>query len=302
MDAADGEDALTTPCFICGGELGAAHTAAYRRCAGCGHETLREGQSQQFILNDPPTLEDTNRLTRLDRFKRSTLRQAVGGSKAVLADIGSATGRFLHQNRDLVDQSFGLEVTPEALDFSRHVLGLNVVEDVRELPGNLTLITAWHSLEHVPAAVLPDMLAHLAARLAPGGHFIVSVPNAQSNQYRWYGESYAYYDAPNHLHQFTHASLEALMLGAGFRRRGEIDSWVYNLFGHAQGLLNRLTGSHNYLYYRFKRKQGQRQPGLDLANALLLPAALGLGCLLTAMDSLSHEKQGVITACFQPIN
>lgn len=293
---------MNAPCFICGGELRPARTAAYRRCAGCGHETLREGQRQQFILNDPPTLADTNRPTRLDRFKRSALRQALGRDKAVLADIGSATGRFLHQNRDLFDQGWGVEVTPEALDFSRRVLGLNVVEDVRELPENLTLITAWHSLEHVPAAVLPDMLALLAARLAPEGSFIVSVPNAQSNQYRWYGESYAYYDVPNHLHQFTHASLDALMRAAGFRRRAEIGSWTYNLFGHVQGLLNRLTGSHNYLYYRFKRKQGQRLPGQDLANALLLPAALGLGCLLTALDSLSHEKQGVITACFQPIN
>ncbi len=279
--------------------MATGRTPHYLRCSSCGHEVLSDGQQQGFIVNDPVTYEDTNKRTGLDRFKRSVLKQVAKGHEITLADIGSATGRFLFQNKDIIEEGWGVEVTPEALEFSRKTLGLNVVENAKELPPNLSVVTAWHSLEHIPERELLSVIENVASKLKQDGHFIISVPNADSNQYQWYGTSYAYYDMPNHLHQFTNTSLDLIMGNAGFQRTGNISSSQYNHFGHIQSILNVLTNSHNYLYYQLKRKQGSRNLFLDAANLLFLPVALCIGTLLTAFDLLKPQKQGVITACYQ---
>ncbi len=286
-------------CFICAGSVRAGRTREYLRCANCGHEVLAFTQDQRYMLNDPPTLDDTQRVTGLDRFKRQVLAEVSLGKCGILVDVGSATGRFLFQNADLYQEGWGIEVTPEALEFSRSALGLRVVTSASELPPSVSIASAWHSLEHIPREALEATLAALAMRMPSGSRFIVSVPNAESRQYQWYGARYAYFDVPNHLHQFTHRSLDFLLSRYGFHRISNIPSAQYNIFGHTQSFLNLLTFSHNYVYYRVKRRAGRRSIWLDIANAVFLPVALPTGWALTVLDSLKPQYQGVITACFE---
>ena len=104
---------------------------------------------------------------------------------------------------------------------------------------------------------------------------------------------------PNHIHQFTPTSLDQLLARFGYKPISTIASWPYNTFGYTQGLLNILTGSHNYLYYLLKRQSLQPKPLLDLVNALLLPILVPTGWILGLLDTLNLKSQGVITACYE---
>jgi hypothetical protein len=216
-----------------------------------------------------------------------------------LLDIGSASGKFLLHNASRYKRAIGIEITPESLVFSRQVLRLNIVEDIQKVPEEIDTATAWHSLEHIPEQNLLALLSGLSNKMVAGGRFIISVPNGASRQYRWFRKAYAYYDVPNHLHQFTPDSLGRLMHRFGFQHVATKNSWPYNTFGYTQSMLNILTNTHNYLYYRLKRRSCQPSITLDIVNGLLLCLCVPAGWILGLADALDLKHQGVITACYE---
>ena len=290
-------------CFVCDSRQFDQLTTEYARCTHCGHEVLVSGQSQGYITNDPLTIEDVRRPTGLDRFKAEVLRRFdPQPDSGTLVDIGSASGKFLHSHVHRYKRVAGLEVTPECLTFTRDVLKLDIKEHASELPPGITVATAWHSLEHIPASALEPILKAIAGKMSADARLIVSVPNAGSRQYRWFRSAYAYFDVPNHLHQFTQSSLDRLLLRCGFEPLKQIPSWPYNSFGYIQGLLNVATGTHNYLYYRVKRRSWKPSWKLDLAHVVLLPWCVPMGWLMGLVDQLMPHKQGVITACYKLVH
>ena len=299
----NGEDALNKNeerCFVCGGTVFKNRTTDYRSCLNCGHEVLVSTKEQGFIINDDLSEKKVRRMTGLDRFKARTLSYFDGSLKREqLLDIGSASGKFLLHNACRYKRATGIEITPESLTFSRQVLGLDIVEDIQNVPVEISAATAWHSLEHIPEQHLLTLLENLSGKMSSGGRFVVSVPNGASWQYRWFGRAYAYYDVPNHLHQFTPESLEQLMRRFGFKHVETVNSWTYNTFGYTQSLLNILTKTHNYLYYRLKRRSRKPSIVLDIVNGLLLVICVPAGWLFGLADAMSLNHQGVITACFE---
>lgn len=287
-------------CFVCGGIEFDKHASDYQPCVDCGHAVLASHCEQGFIVNDNLSEKEVRRTTGLDRFKARILTYFDKGlDRNQLFDIGSASGKFLLHNSLRYKRATGLEITPEALSFSRQVLQLDIVEDIKQIPTEITTATAWHSLEHIPELQLLALLDAVSKNMVPGGRFIVSVPNGASWQYCWFGKAYAYYDIPNHLQQFTPNSLEKLLHRFDFKQVATVNSWPYNTFGYTQGLLNILTNTHNYLYYRLKRRSRKPQLGLDILNGLLLAICVPFGWLLGLVDNVKLEKQGVITACFE---
>lgn len=304
MAKAYGKDAVTgqvdTPCFICGGEVFRVRTVPYLACIGCGHETLRSGRVQSFILNDPLDSIDVRKTDCLGQFRGAVLsRFCEGLERKCLADIGSASGKFLYQNKHKFETVFGIEITDAAVEFSRSVCGLQIFRDLGDYEGGVSVATCWHSLEHFPADALCRTLKVLNRRMESGGRVIVSVPNNKSWQYCAFGEAYAFFDVPSHLHQFSPESLKILFERFGFHQVASVVSWPYNVFGYMQSLLNVVTRSHNYLYYRFKRRSVQPEGSKDLLNGVLLLVAIPVGCLLGVVDGLWPNRQGVITVCFE---
>ena len=252
------------------------------------------------MVNDNLSEKEARRVTSLDRFKAHTLSFFdIGIVRKQLLDIGSGSGKFLYHNAGRYSRATGIEITSESLQFSRQVLALDIVEDIQDVPGEISTATAWHSLEHIPEQRLLALLDGLSSKMPAGGRLIVSVPNRASWQYRWFGHAYAYYDVPNHLHQFTPGSLGRLMQRFGFHQVATVSSWPYNTFGYTQGLLNMLTHTHNYLYYRLKRGSGKPSLLLDAANGLLLILVVPAGWLFGWLDSQNLQRQGVITTCFE---
>jgi hypothetical protein len=255
---------------------------------------------QSYMLNDPLDQGDAVKLGALDRFKRRILQRYCSDmNRGCLLDIGSSTGKFLAQNADVFDRAVGIEVTPEAIEFSRDVLGLEIHTRIEDVNFEISVATFWHSLEHFPVEELLNVLAELSCRMVARGKVIVSVPNNKSFQYRWFRTAYAFYDVPHHIHQFSPNSLERLFGRFGFVRVSSALSWPYNAFGYIQSMLNVLTGTHNYLYYRLKRRSVKPKRWQDGINAFLFFLVVPLGCALMVLDVLFPERQGVLTLCFQ---
>ncbi len=283
-------------CIVCGNSrLVPRHD--YIGCLDCGHEALSADTGQTYIVNDPLESDAPDRVTALDRFKNAILQRWMQGS-GILVDFGSASGRFLHQNRRFFDNLIGVEVTAEVAEFSRHALGLDVRATVDALPAGIDVVTCWHSLEHLPREVLPTVVNGISGRLGDYGRVIISVPNAGSLQYRIFGRKYAFYDVPNHHHQFSMRSLDLVMASAGLARQALARSWVYNLFGWVQGTINVVGGGHNYLYYRLKRRSGQDRPLLTSAHLALLPLVALPALAFAGVEAGCAQRQGVITACY----
>jgi hypothetical protein len=287
---------MNASCIVCGGSRRVSRHD-YVGCADCGHQELRARSAQTYIVNDPLETGDADRVMALDRFKNSTLRRWMRGN-GTLVDFGSASGRFLHQNAGEFRSVIGVEVTAEAAEFSRRDLGLDIRATVDSLPAAIDVVTFWHSLEHVPAQALRGVVNGVAARLGGQGRVIVSVPNARSLQYWALGRRYAFYDVPNHHHQFSMQSLDLLMASAGLTREALTRSWVYNLFGWVQGAINVIGGGHNHLYYRLKRRTGPDKLPLTMAHILLLPLVAVPALMLAVVDAAWAQRQGVITACY----
>ncbi len=304
MEKPDDQDALVPidaeHCFICGGNVFVGVTTDYCRCTQCGHETLKSGSEQSYIINDPLTADEVEKAGLLDNFKRTVLRRFLKQeSRSCLVDIGSASGKFLKRNENLFDRVIGIEVTPDAIEFARQVLNLDIRKEMSEIDESIAVVTCWHSLEHIPEAQLCDLLSKLQERVLDGGRLIVSVPNGSSLQYRLFRTAYAFYDVPNHIHQFTPRSLRMLLGHYGFMERKRVFSWPYNIFGYVQGLLNVITRSHNYLYYRAKRRTAERSHWRDSINSVLLPLVLPIGVMLALVDLVFPLRQGVLTICFE---
>ena len=123
-------------------------TRQYQRCRACGHETLAAAPGPDGIVNDRLDRADVERPNALDRFKNSVLR-ACTRSHRFLLDVGCASGRFLRQNAGGFERAMGVEVTPECVRFARS-LGLHVETDLAALRGEPSVVTFWHSLEHLP--------------------------------------------------------------------------------------------------------------------------------------------------------
>jgi SAM-dependent methyltransferase len=291
---------MKTACFICHGTSFDQLTPQYHRCLQCGHETIAAPATQSLMLNEPLSTEDAKRTSALVRFQGGVLdRLLAGHSRRLLVDIGSGSGKFLFQQRRNFGRHYGVEITPAAIAFSREALGLTIVTSLAEVEGEIDAATAWHSLEHFPAAALESLLADLSAKMPAGARLIVSVPNGASFQYRLFRGCYAFFDVTNHPQQFTPDSLGRLLAAHGFFRTHTVVSWPYNFFGYAQALLNLVMPGHNYAYQRLKRSVPSRSAALDVAAGILLLMAAPVALLLGLMDAIFRSKQGVLTCGFE---
>jgi SAM-dependent methyltransferase len=291
---------MATPCFICHGPAFDHLTPQYRRCLGCGHETLAAPAAQSLMLNEPLNAADAKRSSALVRFQGGVLdRLLAGHPRRLFVDIGSGSGKFLFQQRPNFDRVCGVEITPGAIAFSREALGLAIVTSLAEIDGEIDAATAWHSLEHFPATALGPLLATLSAKMPAGARLIVSVPNGASFQYRLFRGCYAFFDVANHPQQFTPESLRRLLGAHGFDRTHTVVSWPYNIFGYAQALLNLFLPGHNYAYYRLKRGAPPGSAAMDVAACCLLPLVTPVAVLLAVVDAIFPAQQGVLTCGFE---
>jgi SAM-dependent methyltransferase len=163
-------------------------------------------------------------------------RMTRGAQAGRVLDFGCGDGTFLRRAARAGWSSFGVEASfrPEDPPPDGYEV-FNSLDGVRGR-GPFEAITMWHVLEH-----LTDPLAtvrELEGLLAPGGVFIIGVPDADGVQARTLGADWMHLDVPRHLFHFGRRSLERLL---SLTSLSPFDWWnheiEYDLMGWSQSAL-----------------------------------------------------------------
>jgi SAM-dependent methyltransferase len=165
---------------------------------------------------------ERNLQRKLDDRLNSIAPFLTGGMR--ILEIGCAEGHLGARIKQVADVTYvGLEISADAAAAKErldHVFQ-SVSANCHDAP--FDLILAFHVLEHIPD--VGDELRQWKRLLKPDGHLIVEVPNRSGNPLL---ERDAH---PEHVHQFTPASLAVLLQGASFETRqlstGHFESPTY---------------------------------------------------------------------------
>ncbi len=135
-----------------------------------------------------------------------------------ILDLGCGTGEFLNACKQNDWNVTGIEPSEVARKHAKESFGINPILP-EELFGvkekQFNVITMWHVLEHIHQ--LHKTIEQINKILADDGAFIVAVPNCNSFDAKKYGEHWAGYDVPRHIHHFTKKDIKKLFSRFGFK-------------------------------------------------------------------------------------
>jgi 2-polyprenyl-3-methyl-5-hydroxy-6-metoxy-1,4-benzoquinol methylase len=162
------------------------------------------------------------------RAKMALVRRTFGDRRGRALDIGVGDGEFLEHLAGAGWEVEGTDYSPEAARITGARLGGKTIhvgsfEDLDLGGPSFDLITFWDVLEHLYRPL--NALRNARGLLNEGGALIVSVPNLASLESRVLGRRWPHLDVPRHLSHFTPATLEKLILAAGFRTCMETTSY-----------------------------------------------------------------------------
>jgi 2-polyprenyl-3-methyl-5-hydroxy-6-metoxy-1,4-benzoquinol methylase len=188
-----------------------------------------------------------------------------------LLDVGCASGKFLRQMGAVGWRLTGIEYDLEAADKARSTGAEIFVGDptqARFAEERFDLITAFHSLEHMPDPLA--VLTRMMAWLAPEGLAIVEVPNVAGLGARLFGPYWSGFDLPRHLVHFTPATMQAMVERAG-------------------GVVARVEHKSKARYFlrSLRHRLGNGGDGWARATRALVANRLGMGVIKLAVELLS---------------
>ena len=240
------------------------------------------------IVNEVLDVRNMLKLDSLTRAKVGAVSKFSRRRESLL-DFGAGSGKFLFFEGKSFRSVEGVEITPECIEFARNSLGVSLVA---ALPSGkkFDVVTAWHSLEHVPPHQLRSTAKELHSIVEEA--FIVSVPNANSWLYRIFRRDYAFFDESSHYHQFTPHSMRTLLKQAGWKSASPFQIYVYSIFCYAQTLTNVLTKTHNALYYALKRGElgAIKSKSSASLHAVIFALFLPFAVLLTALERINLDR------------
>jgi SAM-dependent methyltransferase len=238
---------FTSPCIVCGNDealpsfekTGAGNRMyALVGCTQCGLEFIHP-QPSVDDLNDcyqsdyftkrtdrgydnyfsPEIRKEIERVIALNLkgLKFESFEDSIPGKKRSL-DIGCAAGYFVNYIKDRKWEAQGIEISKPCTEFARNKLGLNVL-DADYLTTHYTekfdLITLWATIEHMPQ---PERVIQKAfSDLREGGMLYLSTCRRGGfNFMQLAGQSWRYYNFPEHLWFFSLSNIKKLLRHSGF--------------------------------------------------------------------------------------
>lgn len=137
-----------------------------------------------------------------------------------LLELGCSSGDFLQRKQSEGWNVEGIEASAYAADMAQ-ARGFNVhqaaVESVDLVPpaGGYDVVAAWMVLEHTHQPL--HALSRARAWVRPGGSLALSVPDAGSAEFSWFGDAWYALQLPTHLFHFTSRTLKTVLERAGWR-------------------------------------------------------------------------------------
>ena len=142
--------------------------------------------------------------------QKEKLIRKFSDQKSIL-DYGCGTGDFLALCLKKGWDISGFEPNESARKIAETNTGKEIYSSEKDIPqlSNLSIITLWHVLEHIPD--LNQTLSILKKLLSKKGKLIIGVPNHKAYDAILYKEYWAAYDVPRHLYHFDQQTMQKLM-------------------------------------------------------------------------------------------
>lgn len=198
----------------------------------------------------------------LDFFRRQRARRIsklLPGNGAVL-DIGCGNGNFLmsllrHGSFSLYGSELPGKSAQRAAQHKEINLSTKPVTESDFAADSFDAITMFHVFEHLTEPV--PVLQFIKRTLKSGGHLVVSFPNIDSWQSRFFKGKWLHLDPPRHLFFFGPDDFIAHMKKIGFELVSDsYFSMEQNPYGFIQSFLNLFLKKREVLFEHLKGNTG----------------------------------------------
>lgn len=160
----------------------------------------------------PSTLAELRAVARKEAYRLKPLLKYKRQGR--LLEIGPWMGTFSSNAKDAGFQVSAIEMDAKCVEFMQKTVGVDAIQSddpaaaMDSLSTQFDVIVMWHCLEHMARPW--DVIRSVSARLAPGGVFLVAVPDIESHDFRTLREKWLHLDSPRHLCFYTAKGLERI--------------------------------------------------------------------------------------------
>lgn len=194
----------------------------------------------------------------LDYFRSGRARNVAKYLKEndKVLDIGCGNGRFLmYLNKIGNFKLYGTELPGNSAERTSKIKEINLKIGMLEKsdfkPQTFSAITLFHVFEHLTEP--KEILEIISNIIKPNGVLIMSFPNIDSLQSKWFKGNWLHLDPPRHLFFFAPKDFEKLLNSYGFELIGrKFMSFEQNPYGMVQSILNKMLKKREVLFERLK--------------------------------------------------
>ena len=155
--------------------------------------------------------------------------QGIASPERPIVDLGCGRGEWLRVLAEAGISAIGVDSNPafvgEVEDGGSTVVEADLVEYLRSTPeGSVGVITMFQVVEHLPLAVLVDVMGEISRVLVDGGLFLAETPNSLNLQV----SATTFWLDPTHQRPLHPELLKFLAVHTGF---GKVDGMFSNALG-----------------------------------------------------------------------
>ena len=203
------------------------HEVELMKCKNCGHGSYRNiwTQSQFDQIYGAEYAKDYLNLTETHTQRQEQyvldllLLKEFFPKRLKVLDFGCSSGEYLDSMPDLWDK-FGYEVNPALVSILNATRpGYRIYNNISDIDEYFDLITLRGVIEHIPDHSI--LIEFIGKQLKIGGTLYISAtPDFSSPCAVKYKSSWNQILSPEHIHQFTPASLQILLSTSGLVMKG----------------------------------------------------------------------------------
>lgn len=296
-------------CYFCGGH---SLTACFQmrdpvvgevfsimRCTGCGLVATRPSRSEDELGCYYASAYYGRRKLFFDVFINYARTRAVRRvlPRGSVLDVGCGSGGFLRmmQARGWRVQGTERAARSHTQDCLADIpISYAALSDAGLAGASFDAVTFWHVLEHTA-----DQKRYLRGAydlLKPDGMLFLEVPNFDSWQARLGRERWFHLDAPRHTIHLTPDMAIQLLKSVGFKiHQVRYSSFLYDVFGWVQTLLNKVTRKQHLLFDILGGRERWREHMGDTIITVLLLPFVSLAAIILHFSGRIFRKASVIT-------
>lgn len=287
MKGCEEMDRIEVSCNICGSDkprlLVVKNSFQVVNCRECGlvyvsprltEAALGSLYSEDYHISSPAEVKEERE--RFFKEKIAIISQYQTGGK--ILDVGCSTGRFLKEAKATGWDTYGIDVSEDALRYARQNYGLEVraekLDESKFEPAFFDAVTMLDSIEHMPDPY--QALLKAKEILKPEGFIFISTPNIDGliprTTYCLFGKTFGIWEhptPPGHIYQFSQKTLTALLHKAGFdvvASYSENIPFRYTLEKLEEAAIDKIKELRGEKRYNLTRYEGDNSPSTSLAT------------------------------------